>query len=389
MTRTGWHEVDLAAAARPAPGGGAGLAVGPVEVRGALDLERTAAGALPRRLPAWTRAQYPDPFLDAVATTPSGVRLAFRTAATVVELLLLTTATPGPGGGPGAGVADLVVDGRDAGSRPVPAGNVLDASGDLRAGPPGTVRFDGLPAGDKEVELWLPHDTPCELIALRADSAVAPPAPHGRRRWTHYGSSISQCPGAGRPTATWPVLAARTAGVELLNVSLAGNAVLDPFVARTIRDAPADLISLKIGVNVVNTAAFRRRSFAPAVHGFLDTIRDGHPDVPLLVVSPVACPAAEGRPGPTGAGPDGRLAALGDPADVPAGALTLGAVRDELAAVVAARPDRRLHYLDGRTLLGPSDTPHLPDGLHPDAEGYTLIGERFTTTAFGPGGAFA
>ncbi|MDI5970641.1 SGNH/GDSL hydrolase family protein [Streptomyces sp. SL13] len=376
---TTWHEVE--------PAGG------PVEVRGALDLERTLAGVLPRRLPAWTRAQYPGPFLDAVTMTPSGVRLAFRTAATAVELRLLTTVSPTSDDSrrPDPGTVDLVVDGELTGSAAAPAGNVLWPDGELEAGEPGAVRFDGLASGAKDVELWLPQDTPCELVALRADAPITAPGPHGRRRWTHYGSSISQGPGADRPTGTWPAVAARAAGVELLNLSLAGNAVLDPFVARTIRDTPADLISVKIGINVVNTATFRRRSFAPAVHGFLDTVRDGHPEVPLLVVSPVSCPAVEHHPGPTGAGPDGTLVALGDPDDVAAGALTLTVIREELAALVRDRAadDPHLHHLDGRALLGPHDTAHLPDGLHPDAAAQHRMGRRFTAEVFAPPGPFA
>ena len=41
------------------------------------------------------------------------------------------------------------------------------------------------------------------------------------------------------------------------------------------------------------------RTFAPAVHGLLDHIRDGHPDTPLLVVTPIFCPSVEDHPGPT------------------------------------------------------------------------------------------
>lgn len=37
------------------------LVGGPVEFRGALDLETTQAGVMPRRLPAWTKEQYQDP----------------------------------------------------------------------------------------------------------------------------------------------------------------------------------------------------------------------------------------------------------------------------------------------------------------------------------------
>lgn len=89
-------------------------------------------------------------------------------------------------------------------------------------------------------------------MALRADGDVLAPLPDGRRRWVHHGSSISHCIEADGPTGTWPVVAAALGGMEVINLSQAGNALLDPYVARTIRDTSADLISLKVGINIVS-----------------------------------------------------------------------------------------------------------------------------------------
>ena len=99
--------------------------------------------------------------------------------------------------------------------------------------------------------------------------------------------------------------------MELVNLGLGGSALLDPFTARAMRDTPADLISVKIGINLVNTDLMRLRAFAPAVHGFLDTIREGHPTTPLLVVSPIYCPIHEDTPGPAALGPRARSATGG------------------------------------------------------------------------------
>lgn len=55
-------------------------------LRGALDLERTEHGVLPHRLPARARAQCADGQLAMAEAQLSGVRLVFRTRATVVEL---------------------------------------------------------------------------------------------------------------------------------------------------------------------------------------------------------------------------------------------------------------------------------------------------------------
>jgi hypothetical protein len=165
-----------------------------------------------------------------------------------------------------------------------------------------------------------------------------------------------------------------------------------------MRDVPADLISVKIGINLVNTDLMRLRAFTPAVHGFLDTIREGHPTTPLLVVSPILCPIHEDTPGPSA--PDfsnlsaGKLQfrAAGDPAERAGGKLTLNIIRDELARLVKQRAanDPNLHYLDGRDLYGEADFAELPlpDQLHPDAATHRRIGESFAALAFAPGGPF-
>ncbi|ASW56213.1 GDSL-type esterase/lipase family protein [Plantactinospora sp. KBS50] len=374
-------------------------------VRGANELETTAHGVRPHRLPAWARAQGPGPQLDMVEAQSSGVRISFRTCATAVELDALATRR-GYTGFPARpdGVYDLLVDGRLTAQRSVPGGNLIAidmATGgtDFRAGPAGTVAFSGLPATDKDVEIWLPWDEITEIVALRTDAPIEPTTGGNRPVWLHHGSSISHGSNAASPSTTWSAIAAARGGVELINLGLGGNALLDPFTARTLRDTAADLISVKIGINLVNADLMRVRAFAPAVHGFLDTIREAHPDVPLLVVSPIFCPIHEDTPGPGAFDIDalreGRIAfvSTGDPAERAAGKLTLRVIRDELARIVTERAatDPNLHYLDGLDLYGEADFAELPlpDRLHPDAAAHRRMGERFATLAFAGGGPFA
>lgn len=371
-------------------------------LRGALDLENTEHGVLPHRLPAWARKQFPNEHLAVVESQPSGVRLAFRTRATAIELDVIPTKTV-YAGAPATpdGVYDLLVDGRPAGQATATGGNVrtidmATLSAVVSPGPAATVRFAELPADVKDVEIWLPHVETTELIALRTDAPVEAAPDRGRRVWLHHGSSVSHGSAAGSPTAIWPALAAVLGGVELINLGFSGNALLDPFTARTMRDTPADLISLKIGINLVNADLMRLRAFAPAVHGFLDTIREGHPSAPLLVVSPIFCPIQEDTPGPLAPdfdGPKVSFRALGDPSDRAAGRLTLNAIRAELARITAQRTadDPNLHYLDGRALYGEPDFEELPlpDQLHPDGAGHRRMGERFAEHAFNKNGPFA
>ncbi|MEU5592788.1 GDSL-type esterase/lipase family protein [Streptomyces sp. NPDC020298] len=372
-------------------------------LRGFLDLEPTAHGLLPHRLPAPARRQIPDEQLAMAEAQPSGVRLAFRTRATTIELDTLPTKRVYRGfPAPADGTYDLLVDGRLTAQATVAGGNVrtitdmVTQTSELREGPAGTARFTGLPTRDKDVEIWLPHTEITELIALRTDAPVEPAPDRGRRVWLHHGSSISHGSNAAHPTAIWPALAAAQGGVELVNLGFGGSALLDPFTARAMRDAPADLISLKIGINVVNADVMRLRAFTPAVHGFLDTIREGHPATPLLVVSPLLCPVQEDTPGPLAPDFDGgglRFKATGDPADRAMGRLTLNVIRDALARIVELRAadDPNLHYLDGRDLYGETDYAEhpLPDEVHPGPEGHRRIGENFARHAFGDGGPFA
>ncbi|KAA9150927.1 lipase [Amycolatopsis acidicola] len=373
------------------------FSITPDLLRGISELEPTDHGFRPHRLPARARAQAPDQRLIMSESQPSGVRLAFRTEATVVELDTLRTQVAYRGApAPLDGVYDLLVDGELTGQASVPGGNVLvldmmTGEASTQPGPVGTVRFDGLPARAKLVEIWLPHNELTELVALRADAPVAA-ARSDRPIWLHHGSSISHGTGAASPTATWPALAAARGGVELVNLGLGGSALLDPFTARAMRDTAADLISVKIGINVVNADLMRTRAFGPAVDGFLDTIREGHPDTPLLVVSALYCPIHEATPGPgMPAFEDGkvRFHATGEPGP---GKLTLEVIREELARIVHRRSaeDPQLSYLDGLELYGPKDFEELPlpDALHPDAATHQRVAARFAQRVFEDGGFF-
>ena len=255
-------------------------------------------------------------------------------------------------------------------------------------------RFENLPAGSKQLALWLPANARVELMALRidADASVSGSAPSGLRRWVHHGSSISHCSEAHSPTRTWPAVAARLAGVELLNLGLGGSCHLDQFVARTMRDEPGDVLSLKAGINVINMDSLTERTFAPALHGFIDTVREGKPDTPFLIASPIICPSAEQHPGPTVPDAEGVFGIIeGDPR-LRRDSLTLRRVREIIEGIVAQRRtagDAQLHYLDGLELFGEADLDDLPDALHPNGDGYVRMGERFHQLAFAKGGPLA
>ena len=379
------------------------IPVTPDLISGALDSEVTPRGGIRvHRLPRWVREQFPDPQLMMAAGQPAGVRVAFVTSATVVELVVHATRVGYRGFERPRGSIELAVDGVVLDRSVLSGGDVYET--DLRTGQVDLVRgdvhvarFEGLSALSKRVEIWLPHNESVELLELRADEAAVP-APSAGPVWVHHGSSISQGSNATSPTGTWVAVAAQRAGVDLRNLGVGGSAAVDPFMARVIRDTPADLISLKLGINVVNLDAMRRRAFVPALHGFLDTIREGHPRTPIVVISPLYAAIHENTVGPTIIDPasfdTGRASfvAAGD-ADETSGRLTLRVVRDLLATLVQERQrdDAALQYLDGTVLYGEADAQArpLPDGLHPDSATHRVIGERFADFAFAADGPFA
>jgi GDSL-like Lipase/Acylhydrolase family len=364
-------------------------------VRGVADLEQTPRGLRTHRLPAWVRDQFPDPQLLSMEEQPSGVRIALRTSARHLELELHPARVAFVGADRPRGRVDVLLDGEELLSDPLTGGDALEV--DLRtgesaqrSGPSHRTILTDLPAGDHLIELWLPHNEAVELIALRSDAPVEPVATDGERLWVHYGSSISHGSNATSPTRIWPAVAARAAGVQLRNLGLGGSALADPFIARTIRDSPADVISLKLGINIVNLDGMRRRILVPAVHGFLDTLRDAHPSTPIHLVSPIFCGIHENTPGPGTIDPASigseqvRFAATGTEGDTELGRLTLRVVREALEEVVGRRDDPNLHLLDGLDLYGEADAAALPlpDNLHPDTAAHQLIGERFAEHVF-------
>jgi lysophospholipase L1-like esterase len=364
-----------------------------IRLAGALDCDVTDDGIILRRLPGWTRHQLSDIQLALMVSMPAGVRLEFRTGATDVELDVMLTLLQINDRPLKPAAFDLVVNGELESSVATTEGtrilyDFFTDNVEFEFGQPTTISFSGLDAGGvASVEIWLPQDCVVELREIRVSDGATVSAPAtARPRWVHHGSSISHCLEASQPTGTWPAVTARLAGVDLQNLAFAGQCMLDQMVARTIRDLPADFISIKAGINIVNGDTMRERTFAPALHGFLDTVRDGHPATPIALITPIICPVVEAHAGPTILGRDERYRVAPRAAELATGALTLGRIREIAAEVVESRRnagDQCLHLVNGLDLFGPDDVSDLYDGLHPTSEGYRRMGRRAHELLFG------
>ena len=307
---------------------------------GAVSLEQRADGIKPWRIPFMDCELYPPDGIEGKAEICAGVRLRLRTDSTKVAVSFAPLAA--------AASLDCVADGQLYETLSLPVGAT-------------TALFSGFEGRSKELEIWLPQNTGMTITGLRIDAqAVGAPLPDSRPRWITYGSSITQCVAASSPSRTWPAIAAANCGFNLTNLGFSGNCHMEPMIGRLIRDLPADFISICVGVNIYGASTLSPRMFKPLLLGILQTIRDKHREIPLLVISPIYGTVRETE-----------LNSLG---------FTLPMMREainETVELLRERGDRQLYYQDGLNWLGPADEAFLTDGLHPGAEGYELLGQRF------------
>ena len=308
--------------------------------QGNISLQKTEDWVMPWRTPHSAHVLFPEPLLERSAM-PAGVRISFRSNTTRVSGSIVPQKE--------SGMLDLCCDGE------VVAALDLSKKDDFV--------FENLSDEEKLIELWLPQFGKFQLRSLEIDDgATLKPFNDTRPRWITYGSSITQCRTAASPTQTWPGIVARTHGLNLTCLGYGGQCHLDAMVARMIRDAPADYISMCLGINIQGASSLGPRAFRPAIIGAVQIVREKHPDIPIVLMSPICSPPREEKPNAVG--------------------FHLQRMREEVQAAteaLQAHGDTQVHYVDGLTVFGPDFVHLLPDALHPDAEGYRVMGKNFTT----------
>ena len=316
--------------------------------QGAISLQHTEDWTMPWRLPYEDLGLFPSTLGDGSpsnmlrerAAMPAGVRISFRSdTQTIAGYVDATEESTG---------IDLYCDGRFHGW--------ADLSGQE------SFLFEALPSGEKLIELWLPHYGEFRLRSLELSPGAAIAAYEDPRpKWVIYGSSITHCRTVERPSETWPAIVAREQGLNLTCLGYGGQCQLDTMVARMIRELPVDFLSMKVGINSYESGSFNPRSFAPAIIGFVHTVREKHPDTPFAVISPIVSPPRESTRNSAG--------------------FTLERMREEVAGAVQAlkdHGDRNIYYFDGLDLFGPELAHMLPDELHPDPQGYKVLAQNFS-----------
>lgn len=306
--------------------------------QGAVSLQETEDGIMPWRTPHSSHVLFPKPLLERSAM-PAGVRISFRSNTTRVSGNIAPQKE--------SGILDLCCD-----------GEVVDS---LDLAQKDSFTFKGLPDAEKLIELWLPQFGRFQLRSLEIDDGATLNAfADTRLRWVTYGSSITQCRTAASPTQTWPAIVAREHELNLTCLGYGGQCHLDAMVARMIRDLPADYISMCLGINIQGASSLGPRAFRPAIIGAVQIVREKHPDIPIVLMSPICSPPREENPNTVG--------------------FHLKRMREEVQAAAEAlqtHGDQHVHYVDGLRVFGADYVHLLPDDLHPDAEGYRVMGKNF------------
>lgn len=275
------------------------------------------------------------------ARVPAGVHLAFTGSAREIEIdavIGARTSVPAPTL-PEAFVARA--GGADPVVVPVSAGQ-------------GPVR---VPLPDRDpgqvVRLYYPEAFEVAVSGLTPAGGTIAPAPRGPL-WVVYGDSISQGWSVSEPGLAWPSLVAEELGLDLVNLGFAGSARGEHLVADAIAASGADAVAVAWGTNAWSSLPTDAEQIAGTMRIFLTVLRQGLPEVPVVVVSPIARPDAEDAANRFGA--------------------TQGELRIALEEAVlrfAARTgDDRLTLVSGRDLVPAGQ---LVDGIHPGDHGHRSL----------------
>ena len=295
----------------------------------------------PRALPADADRLPADTWNDAMR--PVGVRLELTGDAEAVDVAYEMAEGGAAARGPGTGTEFEAWCGQQLlASRPI--------------SPEGTVRLpvqaDSAHAGQRVV-IYLPEAVgPTILDVTGAGGDVEPAA--AQRRWLCYGDSITGGWVVSGPGRAWPAVAGRRGGLETFNLGYAGSARGEIVTAEELSALEADVITLAHGTNCWSRIPHSARQMEANLAAFLDLVRSGHPETPIVVASPVVRPDAEQTPNRLGATLQDLRRAMED------------TVEERLAG------DRRLSLLRGGPLL--SET-HLVDGIHPGDRGHEVLAQ--------------
>ena len=225
------------------------------------------------------------------AVVPVGVRLEIIGDAEAVDIAYRTTTGNLGYRGDGAGITFSVWR---AGHQVCEEEAVL---GD------GMIRLPlGAASEDRPATIYLPEGMQPLIQSLTPVNGSIYPAPP-QPKWIAYGDSVTQGWIASSPAQAWPAIAARKAGLDLVNMGYAGAARGEIVSAEHVAELPADVVTISYGANSWTRIPHNTGMVIEGLRAFLDVVRLGHPTIPIVVMSPTVRPDAEDDPEQAGGDP--------------------------------------------------------------------------------------
>jgi lysophospholipase L1-like esterase len=299
------------------------------------------------RLPAKLKDTYRQPVWE-LAQDPSGGRIRFRTNSSAVAIRLEYPRPPSMKNMHAFGQTgvDLYVDGVYRGT----------AIADADSKPGKTTEhtyFEGQPRVDRDITLYLPLYMPVKVLGVGLDPgarlgaakpfAVSKPV-------VFYGTSITQGGCASRSGLSYQAILGRMLNLDFVNLGFSGNGMGEPELARAVASINASGLVLDFAQNNPTV-----ESLAQVYAPFLEAIRSAHPELPILVITPIyTADESWSR--------DERLEGMRE-------------LIRQVAAQRIAAGDRHLEIVEGTDLLGPSRGDGLVDGVHPNDLGFQWMAE--------------
>jgi len=239
---------------------------------------------------------------------------------------------------------DVYLDGRFRGTASVPARAEADV-----------VCFTGASREMRDVTVYLPVRAEVRIVACGIDGDAVCERPSAfavDRPMVVYGSSVAQGIGAARPGTSYAAVLGRSMEVDVVNLGFGGAGKAEAAVVDLVARADACCYLLDLG------KSYGRQPVEP-YGAMLATLRDAHPDVPIVCITPIVST---------------REVWSEEYADL---SHHTRSVMREAVAKQKTGGDTGLFLMEGETLLSRQDLDGLSgDGVHPNDLGHRLIADR-------------
>ena len=218
------------------------------------------------------------------------------------------------------------------------------------------VLFKDLEQKEKEIVIYLPYHQSVLIKAVGVDEAAKFSAPDHKYAKplpvVFYGSSVCQGSGGLKPGMSYEAIVCRKLNLDFINLGFGGAGKAEDNVVALVNSIPACCYVFDLGKSygMQDSTAFKK---------MLQTLRQSHPGVPLVCLTPITSALEVHSPGYSNRSLHDRT------------------VMREAANEVIKSGEKGVYLLEGTDLLGFGDHDGLSrDGVHPTDYGFTLIANK-------------